>query len=430
MPDVIITPPPRAATDIARDSSTMPGPVAGTRLTAEYVRQIGRFADLWAWPLVNVHNRRVTMEKVPEPGLSGGASSRGAGQPSVHASRLHRPDQRFVACPNQDVVYGLSIQNFHLELVVVQVPDFGDRFWVYQVCDQRTDSYADIGKMYHTPPGFYLLVGPDWTGTPPNGIETVFRCPTWVGCVIPRVFQSDEPADKKTVQPLINQILAYPLSKFDGKPKTKDWTHLPSFPSASQGDEEVTWVVPETFFDVLGSALDEAPPLSGEEAVYAQVRSVLQAAEKDAALKKVLHESAIAANKELVAPLFEFRNYGLPAAEQLDDNHERGGVRGRLLHAHRCRQVEHLRQQGARDTLLLPGTRCVGRAAQRRESLHGHLPEGTTPTGTRVLVSDAVQRAPLLLPKRSQTLLARHEEQGSQNRRRRIAYDIRAARSA
>ena len=180
------------------------------------------------------------------------------------------------------------------------------------VCDQRTDSYADIGKMYHTPPGFYLLVGPDWTGTPPNGIETVFRCPTWVGCVIPRVFQSDEPADKKTVQPLINQILAYPLSKFDGKPKTKDWTHLPSFPSASQGDEEVTWVVPETFFDVLGSALDEAPPLSGEEAVYAQVRSVLQAAEKDAALKKVLHESAIAANKELVAPLFEFRNYGLP----------------------------------------------------------------------------------------------------------------------
>ena len=86
MPDVIITPPPRAATDIARDSSTMPGPVAGTRLTAEYVRQIGRFAYLWAWALVNVHNRRVTMQKVPEPGLSGGVVPVA---PVNHLSKLH-----------------------------------------------------------------------------------------------------------------------------------------------------------------------------------------------------------------------------------------------------------------------------------------------------------------------------------------------------
>jgi hypothetical protein len=34
-----------------------------------------------------------------------------------------------VACPNQVVVY------------VIQVPDFGARFWVYQVVDDRTDSY-------------------------------------------------------------------------------------------------------------------------------------------------------------------------------------------------------------------------------------------------------------------------------------------------
>lgn len=69
------------------------------------------------------------------------------------------PAERIVACPNQDVVYGLGIIDFTREPVVVQVPDFGSRFWVYQIVDERTDSFAKIGKMYDTKPGFYLLVG-------------------------------------------------------------------------------------------------------------------------------------------------------------------------------------------------------------------------------------------------------------------------------
>jgi hypothetical protein len=35
----------------------IPGPVLGTRMTESYVREIGRFAYFWAWPMVNIHNR-------------------------------------------------------------------------------------------------------------------------------------------------------------------------------------------------------------------------------------------------------------------------------------------------------------------------------------------------------------------------------------
>jgi hypothetical protein len=49
------------------------------------------------------------------------------------------PGERLVACPNQDVTYGFGLFALDQEPVVVQVPDFGDRFWVYQVVDQRTD---------------------------------------------------------------------------------------------------------------------------------------------------------------------------------------------------------------------------------------------------------------------------------------------------
>ena len=88
---------------------------------------------------------------------------------------------------------------------MLQVPDFGDRFWVYQVVDLRTDSFADLGKMYGTKPGFYLLVGPDWSGAMPPGIAQVFRARTNTGFVIPRVFMDATDDDRKAVQPLVNR---------------------------------------------------------------------------------------------------------------------------------------------------------------------------------------------------------------------------------
>jgi hypothetical protein len=65
-------------------------------------------------------------------------------------------------------VYGGSLLALDQGPVVIQVPDFGKRFWVYQVVDLRTDSFADLIAMYGTKPGFYLLVGPDWKGDVPQ----------------------------------------------------------------------------------------------------------------------------------------------------------------------------------------------------------------------------------------------------------------------
>ena len=58
------------------------------------------------------------------------------------------PDQRFVACPNQDVVYGACIAAFDISPIVIQVADLGERFWVYQLVELRTDDFAPLGKMY------------------------------------------------------------------------------------------------------------------------------------------------------------------------------------------------------------------------------------------------------------------------------------------
>jgi hypothetical protein len=293
---------------------SVPGSVPGTRMTEQYIRDIGRMAYLWAWPMVNLHNRHVAFEQVPEPGLMGGVMPCG---PLNQIGVLHdyiTPDQKFVACPNQDVVYGFGILSLDREPVIVQVPEFGDRFWVFQLGDQRTDGFGKLGKMYGSEPGFYLAVGPDWDGTPPDGIRAVFRSPMNIGYLIPRIFMDDTADDREAIEPLVNQVMAYPLSQFTGEMKTKDWKQAPSFPAAQRsGDAEIQWVDPDAFFDVLSQVLDEVPPLAGEESLYAWVGSILEAAERDPSVKDILKRVAQEADRELIAPIFQFRNVGVPA---------------------------------------------------------------------------------------------------------------------
>ena len=286
------------------------GPVAGTKMTEDYAELVARDAYFWAWPMINVYSRRLAYEKVTEIVLAGAVPAAPLNRLGMLADYIV-PEERIVACPNQDVVYGAGSLALDLSPVVIQVPEFGDRFWVYQIVDMRTDSFADLGKMYGTTPGFYLLVGPNWKGEVPKGISKVFRASTNTGYVIPRVFQDDSPEDNKLVRSVTQQVMMYPLAEFDGKMRSRDWSQLPKTASASGGNEEVQWVVAKNFFDVLPLVLADAPPLPGEEAHYGQMQALLVAAESDPKIKVAVIKGAIEAEKELVKPLFEFRNWGL-----------------------------------------------------------------------------------------------------------------------
>ncbi|UHQ18577.1 DUF1254 domain-containing protein [Lysobacter sp. KIS68-7] len=293
-------------------TTVVPGPVPGTRITEAYARLLTREAYVWAWPMANIYNKRLAFAKAPEPGLLGGVL------PFPPLNRMSMltdyvdPAERAVACPNQDVVYGGGPFAFDVSPVVVQVPDFGSRFWVYQIVDLRTDSFADLGAMYGTKPGFYLLVGPGWKGDVPAGITQVFHSGTNTGFFAPRAFQDDTPEDRRAIQAVINQIDVYPLAEFDGKMKTHDWSKLPHFPQPEGSGAETKWVFPETFIDQLPLLLDDATPLPGEASKYAALRELVAVAGRDPKLKAAMIDEAKKADAEIVAPLFEFRNYGVP----------------------------------------------------------------------------------------------------------------------
>jgi hypothetical protein len=289
------------------------GPDRKMKITQAYAALVARDAFFWAWPIMNVLNRRAMFAQVNEIALAGPL-------PVAPLNRLGmltdyvEPEERSVACPNQDVVYGVGAVALDQSPVVIQVPDFGERFWVYQIADSRTDSFAPLGKMYRSKPGHYLLARADWKGKVPKGIVKTFRCPTSTGIVAPRVFQDDTPEDKKAIQSVLRGISMYPLAEFDGQMKMVDWAAMPKVPAPSEGEAETVWVPADKFLDLLAAALADAPPLAGEEARYQQVLAVLEDAKRRPGVKDAMLRAAAAASEQLIVPLLQFRNYGIQLA--------------------------------------------------------------------------------------------------------------------
>lgn len=286
-----------------------PGPDTSVKITEAYAAMVARDAYFWAWPMVNLYNKRLNFKDVPEPMMVGPGPAAPLNRVAMLTDYID-PGQRLVACPNQDVVYGAGSMALDLSPVVIQVPDFGDRFWVYQMVDLRTDGFVQLGKMYGTTPGFYLLVGPNWQGDIPKGITKVFRSPTNTGFAAPRVFQDDTPEDKNAIQSVLQRITMYPLADYNGTMKRVDWSAIKKIPAAAAGEAETKWVFPEKFFDQLPDILADAPPLPGEESRYAQMRALLEAIKQNPALKEPLIKAVAEVDEQIVKPLFEFRNWG------------------------------------------------------------------------------------------------------------------------
>jgi hypothetical protein len=285
-------------------------------------------AYVWAWPLINLHNRVALFEKLPEPGVIAGAVP---AAPPNRASMLYdyvTPTEKMVACPNQDVIYGVGPLLPGVEPAVIQVPDFGDRFWVFQMCDQRTDSFAELGVMYGSKPGHYLVVEDGWDGEVPDGIVEVFRCPTRIGICIPRVFRRDTDAELATARELIDGINIYPLSEYDGTVQPGSWADPRAYPQQEGASGEIAFVFPERFAEQFSEVLREVPPRPGEEAMYEVFHGLVEAIGADAELRRVFDAAAEAAETDLVTPLFEFRHYGfeLPGLWTSIDNNARFGT--------------------------------------------------------------------------------------------------------
>lgn len=281
------------------------------QMTEEYAYIVAKDAYIWGWPAVNMHNRRNSMRKIPVPVLGSAGITPVA--PINHLSMLVdyiKPEERAVVTPNQDVVYGQGFADLSRDAVVFQIPDFKGRYWVFHCMDAYTDVFAAPSSRIKSKPGFYLLVGPEWKGTVPEGIVQVIVSPTNLVWYLPRVFMNDTAEDRAAILPLLNQVAAYPLKEFTGKEKIFNWAKLPIIQEGWRGPGEFPWVADRSFWQDLSAVMSENKPRPGEEALWSRIKWLLKE-QNDPAVKRGM-DRAVRDGRRIVDAAIMYSNVGAP----------------------------------------------------------------------------------------------------------------------
>ncbi|MFN7874250.1 MAG: DUF1254 domain-containing protein [Pirellula sp.] len=262
----------------------------------------------WGWPLVYLQNVKNSMSLLSAPGVSGGAPVAPVNRLSMLTEPLD-PSFKSVPCPNRDVIYGFALLDLEKDEVVLQVPDAKSHVWMFQLGDHRTDSFGELGSIYASKPGLYLVVGPDWNGEKPDGFIDVFRSPTKLAYIIPRYFVNQN--NLREVQSIVKEIAVYPWENFGGRWKIQNWDRKKWYPAVGESTRErCKQVNPATFFESLREVLEQVPSLQGEEAFYHQLKLTLEHVFNDEEKRALLGQLAEQFERDLITPHFDFRNVG------------------------------------------------------------------------------------------------------------------------
>jgi hypothetical protein len=280
-----------------------------------YVEALARVVYIWGHALVNVFGRTSTWELMKGHG-AGMAMGLFPGSPK---NRMGYVDdylpaaQRKIVTPNNDTIYGACFADLSEEPVVVQTPENVPQghYWTIQIVDAFTTVTHQLGSASHTPPGKYLLVGPDWTGDTPQGFADVLRSPTRLAVVMARSFASRTPEGKAQARAVLNQMGATPLSEdepgrrnFDCEASARNKVYPPGLDAEKlAADPDLLRNRPvhgDTFWDELEKALDANPEVGSDDAAMAaQARELIALRKSDPQWKALLDRAALAADTDL-----------------------------------------------------------------------------------------------------------------------------------
>jgi hypothetical protein len=137
-------------------------------------------------------------------------------------SRIYTPDDREVQTPNSDTPYSWLGLDLRAEPYVLTVPQIEKgRYFSIQLIDLYTHNFGYIGsRTTGNDGGNFLIAGPGWKGSVPNGITKVIRSETELGIAVYRT-QLLNPGDIENVKAIQAGYKAQPLSAFLGKPAPK-----------------------------------------------------------------------------------------------------------------------------------------------------------------------------------------------------------------
>lgn len=178
-----------------------------------YAYTLGVQAYIFGFPYVNLPTIRwawVTQE--PKPGPNHDQTPYAAINHFFHFRKLTDATYRGGGGPNNDTLYSIAWIDLRQEPVILSHPDLEGRFFIFQLAGIDGDNFAAVGtRATGSKAGSFAIVGPDWKGTLPAGVQALPPAPSNSVFMIGRTLVNGA-ADVAAVNRLQDQYALTPLS--------------------------------------------------------------------------------------------------------------------------------------------------------------------------------------------------------------------------
>ena len=178
-----------------------------------------------------------------------------------NTASVYTPADTTVQTPNSDTPYSFIAFDLRAEPLVLTLPAIEkSRYYSVQMVDQYTFNFDYLGsRTTGDAGGDFLIAGPDWHGSIPNGIKKVVRSDTEFAMAIIRT-QLFGPSDLDNVKKIQAGYAVRPLSVYANMPRPEATPSIAWIAPLTPNDERTSL----KFFNVLAFVLRFCPTAPSE----------------------------------------------------------------------------------------------------------------------------------------------------------------------
>lgn len=181
----------------------------------------------------------------------------------VHGHKFPDHTSRLVVAPNNDTNYSSAFLDLGDDAVVLTIPDTKERYFVVPLMDAWTNVFASFGKRTTgTHAQTYVITGPHWKGTIPDGLKEV-KSPTDLVWIIGRIQVNSSDDQVNFVSKIQDQFKLTLLSEWGkeavapARKATIYTSDLPQLNAVKSHRLTVVQAVKQTPVEVFFNYLDE-----------------------------------------------------------------------------------------------------------------------------------------------------------------------------
>ena len=109
-----------------------------------------------------------------------------------HIRHLEDANHLSGGAPNNDTLYSRAWVYLKDEPVILTVPEIADRYYTMEITDFMGDNFAYVGtRATGTKAGNYAIIGPDWKGALPEGVQPLPPSSTPRATILGRTYVKD-----------------------------------------------------------------------------------------------------------------------------------------------------------------------------------------------------------------------------------------------